>query len=136
MQTTRVVLLTNRSLLGEGVRRLLQDVKGLELVVVAGDDSDVKVKIRHVAPHVIILDSGDASLGDGAITRMLSAYPRAKVIALDLHHTDIEVYRLQRFQQASLNRLLEAIRGKETSGRTGRLLKTLHDIPVPQGGEP
>ncbi|MBI4308103.1 MAG: hypothetical protein HY684_04790 [Chloroflexi bacterium] len=123
MRTTRVVLLTNRSLLSAGVGRLLQAIQGVELVIVAGDDPDAGGKIRQVAPQVIILDSCDASLGEEPILRILDQYPRAKVIALNLNHHGIDVYQMRRLKQANLDGLLAAIQGAATPNKAQRLPK-------------
>ena len=111
MQTKRVVLLNSRSLLAAGVQSLLQGIDGLELHTVSADDPQATAKIRDLAPGVIVLDSGDVSLGKGVITRMLEEHPKAKVIALSLKREDIGVYRVERVLQTDLSGLLEAIRG-------------------------
>ena len=107
----RIVLLTNRSLLGSALERLLKDMNGLEFVTVAGDDPNADNRIKEASPHVIMLDSGDPSLGELAITRMLSNYPYTKVIALNLNHTSIDVYERRRSRMASLDGLLNEILG-------------------------
>jgi len=43
---------------------------------------------------------------------MLAEHPKAKVIALNLNRTGIEVYRVRRVLHTDLNGLLEAIRGR------------------------
>lgn len=117
MPNKRVALLSNRSLLAAGVQRLLQSMDGLELTMVAADDPEAAAQMRRHAPHVIILDTGDASLGPGAITRMLEEHPKARVIALNLDRTGIEVYQMKRVLQSNLDGLLEAIQGKGAPAR-------------------
>jgi DNA-binding NarL/FixJ family response regulator len=112
MGVTRVVILNNRSLLAAGVQRLLQSVDGLELAIVAADDPRAAAKLRELAPKVIVLDSGDASLGEGVVTRMLRENPQARVVTLNLNHAGIDVYRMRRVQQTNVDGLLEAIHGK------------------------
>ncbi|MBI2936425.1 MAG: response regulator transcription factor [Chloroflexi bacterium] len=124
MQAKKVVLLSNRSLLAAGVQRLLQGVDSLELSIVAARDSEALTKLRHLAPEVIVLDSGDPTLGEGVVTSLLGQHPRARVIALNLDRTGIEVYSLHRVVHADLEGLLEAIHGrrrlpgKESSQKT------------------
>ncbi len=112
MRAKRVVLINNRSLLAAGVQKLLQGVDGLELSIEALDDPELARKLRKRDPGVIVLDSGDASIGDGAITQVLKECPKAKVVALNLDRTAIDVYRMQRVLQTDLNGLLGIIRGK------------------------
>jgi DNA-binding NarL/FixJ family response regulator len=111
MKAKRVVLLSNRSLLAAGVQRMLEELEGLDLCVVSVGDPEAPGRVRAVAPSVIVVDSGDASLGHGVITRMLEENPRAKVIALNLRRADMEVYKIKRVQHADLEGLVDAIRG-------------------------
>ncbi len=113
MGVIRVAMLNSRSLLAAGVQRLLQGVDGLELTIVAADDPEAAAKLRELAPRVIVLDSGDSSLGEGVVTQMLEEHPRARVVTLNLNHAGIDVYRMRRVQQTSVDGLLEAIHGKK-----------------------
>ena len=117
MPNTQVVLLTNGSVLGAGIHRLLQEAAGLDLVVVETNDPNAESKVRQAAPQVIVLDAGDSSIGDGVITRLLSHHPKARVIALTLSHTGIEVYRMKRVSQADPGELLAAIQGRRARAR-------------------
>ena len=122
------MLLSNRSLLVAGVQRLLQGMDGLNLSIVAADDADIGAKLRRLAPAVVVLDSGDVSLGDGVITRLLEEHPRARVVALNLNRTAIDVYRVQRVLQTDLRGLLEAIQGPATSATRSRKRHTENAI--------
>ncbi|MFQ5874115.1 MAG: hypothetical protein ACE5JL_09975 [Dehalococcoidia bacterium] len=117
MRAKRIVLLSNRSLLAAGVQRLLQDVDGLDLSIVAADQPEATAKIKQLDPHVIILDSGDTSLGQRPIAQMLEEHPRAKVVALNLNRDGIDVYRVKRVLRTTLDGLLEAIQGKGVPDR-------------------
>ncbi|MBI2872813.1 MAG: response regulator transcription factor [Chloroflexi bacterium] len=120
MQSTRVVLLSSHSLLTSGVQRLLEQVDGVQLSIVAADNPDWADKVQQSAPHVIVLDSDGPSGGDGVITRVLRQNPSAKVITLDLARKGIDVYRMQRLLQTNLEGLLEVIRGKTSTSSRGR----------------
>ncbi len=109
MEAQRVVLLSNSSLLAAGVEKLLQDVEGLELSIVAMGDPEAMAKVSEFAPKAIVLDSGDPSMGEGVITRILHEHPMATVVALDLSQSSIDVYGVKRVPQASLAGLLEAL---------------------------
>lgn len=135
MGTDRVVLLTNHSLLAAGLQRLLQAIDGLELCTVRADDPRAAERIRSLDPQAIVLDSGDISMGDAAITQMLEEYPRAKVVALNLKRPGIEVFEMQRLAQTDLAALLEAIQGNRSpaSGGTGAPPRTA--AATREGGE-
>ncbi len=117
MGAMRVAMFHSRSLLAAGVQSLLQEVAGLELSIVAADDPESGGRLRKLAPNVIVLDSGDASLGGGVIARILEEHPRARVVALSLDHAGIDVYRMRRVQRTNLDGLLEAIQGKRKRAR-------------------
>lgn len=121
--TKRVVLFSNHSLLASGVKQLLQGVGGLELSVVMTSGQEFVPVLKKLAPDVIVLDTGDAFLGEGVITQLLAQHPKAKVIALNVNRAGINVYRLQRVMHADLDGLLMAIQGKAVPVRRG---------PVPQ----
>lgn len=112
MRNLRVVLLTRGSVLGAGVQRLLQGVSGLDLIAVPAGDPQAETTVRQASPDVIVLDSSDMPNGAGIIPRVLHENPRAKVITLSVDSDDMEVYRMKRVVQTSLDGLLEVIQGK------------------------
>lgn len=117
LRAKRVVLLSSGSLLAAGVERLLGAECGLDICVVAEHDPEIAAKLRRLAPSVIVVDSGKIATAEGVITRILQEHPQAKVIALNLNRTDIEVYRMERLVQADTQGLLEAIQGKRASAQ-------------------
>jgi hypothetical protein len=135
MREKRVVLLSNRSLLAVSIQRLLQNEKGFKLSVVAADDPEVTAKIKQRSPQVIIIDSGDDSLGEGVIMRLLEEHPKTRVIALNLNHVGIKVYQMKHALQTSLDGLLETIRGKEAPVKGRRVQPTGEAIAGKEGGE-
>ena len=112
MRKKRVVLLSNHSLLATSVQKLLENEDGFELSLMLADDLEVKTKITRRKADVIILDSGDASLGEGVITRLLEENPRARVIALNLNNEGLKVYQMKHVLQTGFNGLLEAIQSE------------------------
>ncbi len=111
MWDKRVVLLSNRSLLVTSVQKLLQSAEGFELSIIETDDPEATAKIRQRIPVAIIIDSGDTSLGEGVITRLLEDHPKVKVIVLSWNYVGIKVYQMKHALQTSLDGLLETIRG-------------------------
>lgn len=115
-------MLTNHSLLAAGLQRLLQAIDGIELCTVLADDPQAAERIRSLDPQAIVLDSGDISMGEATITQMLEEHPRARVVALNLKRSGIEVFEMQRLAPTDLTALLEAIqsKGSPASGGHGR----------------
>ena len=120
MRTRRVVLLSNHSVLAAGVQRVLQGVPGVELAVVAADDPQADAKVRRLAPAVLVLDAGDPFLAEGHVTRVLEERPGVRVIALNFGRTGVEVYRVRRVVQTSLDGLLQAIQGRRAGATSKR----------------
>ena len=112
MRKKRVVLLSNHSLLATSIQKLLQDEESFEFSIILADDPEVRAEITRRRPEVIILDSGDASLGEGVITRLLEENPRTRVIALNLNHVGMQVYQMRHVLQTDLGGLLEAIQSE------------------------
>ncbi len=106
-------MLSNRSLLTSGVQGLLHEMEEIDLHVVMANGPDVAGTLRGLEPRVIVLDSSDLSIGDGAIVHVLRDCPEAKVIAVNLDPAAIDVYEVRHILQTSLEGLLQAIR--ETS---------------------
>ncbi len=119
MHTTRVVLVSNRSVLVAGIQRLLEGMNSVELSVVQEDVPDLQRHIRTLAPQAILLD-GEGVADQGMVTQMLEQQPAARVIVLGVQRNDIEVYSLRKVLHTDLDGLLEAIHGKKAIRRAGK----------------
>ena len=135
MGATRVAILNSRSLFAAGVQMLLRGVDGLELTIVAADDPEAVTKLKDLAPRVIVLDSGDASLGEGVVTQLLEEHPQARVVTLNLNHAGIDVYRMKRVQQTNVDGLLEAIHGKRNRANNQGRQRSRDAGGLKSGGE-
>ncbi len=119
MRPTKIVLLDNRSLLTSGVLKLLLAMEGVSISVVPSDNEDWRVMAKALEPEVIVLDAGDAFLGDDTITQLLDRHPGARVVALSLDRDSISVYQVDRVTKTTLDGLREAVQGKGKSRRKG-----------------
>lgn len=111
MPPRRVTLLTNRSLFAAGVEELLLSVDGMTLSVVDATDSGAMEKIAVLRPQVIVLDLDDDVVGRAAVVRILEVQPQARVVALNLNHSGIDVYRMKRVIPTDVAGLVRAIQG-------------------------
>ena len=109
MERKKVALITNRSLLASGVLRLLGNVDGLDVLSINADDPECGQKIKKFAPSVIVIDSGDPSMGQALAFRLLNRHPGATVAALNVNRTDLQIYRMDRVIDCSPEELLEVI---------------------------
>ncbi len=128
MPKKRVVLLSNRSLLATSVQKLLQEEASVKFSIILADDPEVKAKIARCRPGVIILDSGDVSLGEGVITRLLEENPRTSVVALNLNHVGMQVYHMEHVLQTDLNGLLETIQCERSPAKPKRRQGLMNEI--------
>ncbi|MDA1348280.1 MAG: hypothetical protein O3A47_05360 [Chloroflexi bacterium] len=103
-----VVLFSNRSLLAAGVRRLLEGEE-VKFSILEAQDPDWASKMKEIQPGVILLDSGDRSLAEGVITRLLATCPKAKVVGLNTDNKSIDIYQMSQVPQTDMAGLLEAI---------------------------
>lgn len=109
VQTTKIVLLNNRSLLASGVLNLLEAMDGVSISVVPSDNENWVDMANALEPEVIVLDAGDGGLGNNAVTQILDHRPNAKVVALSLDRDTISVYQVNRVTKTTLEGLREAI---------------------------
>jgi hypothetical protein len=129
-----VVLLSNRSLLASGIERLLGSMEGVELSVIAAKGPCAIASIRQLDPAVIIFDADDSSLGEGVVTNLLGQHPGARVIALALDPTGIEVFRVHRVGETDLEGFKEAIWGGPPPPTVVKRKETIGSADIENGG--
>lgn len=108
----RVLLADDHALVRAGIRSLLADLPGVEVVGEAGDGHEALGLVRERAPHVLLLDIGLPGLnGLEVAARVAAAHPATRVIMLSMHAHD------------------EYVQGALRAGAAGYLLK---DASVPE----
>ena len=86
MANIRVMLVDDHDLIRYGLRRLLEDQKGIEVVEEANSGEKALEKIRAVKPDVVLMDINMPGIGGfEATSRMCKSYPESKVIVLTVH---------------------------------------------------
>lgn len=115
MTRKRVVVVVG-SLLASGVASLLRGVPDIELLPVREEGESVYERIRTSEADVIVVEAGRAQNGPPiSIDRLLRDNPRARVIALGLDRLDLDVYRSERVECASVADLLATIQETRTA---------------------
>jgi DNA-binding NarL/FixJ family response regulator len=129
MSTKKVVLLNNRGVLAAGVQQLLRGLEGVDLSVIDLDDRSLAAKIGEKVPDVIVLDTGESAVGQARIVQLLEQQPRAQVVALNVHRSEINVFRVNRIVRTDLEGLATAIGGADRLRPRRNATKTKKEEP-------
>jgi DNA-binding NarL/FixJ family response regulator len=111
MTVKRIFLLSNQSLLSQGVEILLRQDQGVELV---GEETEVERAIERIQaldPDVVLVEQ-EPPAGDPAavIMRILNAVPNTKIVGVHLADNTIRVYRGERRTVRAIGDLLQVIK--------------------------
>jgi DNA-binding NarL/FixJ family response regulator len=86
MNPYRILLADDHNLFREGVKKILENSPGLELVGEAGDGLELMAFLRHSLPDLVILDISMPHLdGLKALKEIKNTYPEVKVLMLTMH---------------------------------------------------
>jgi DNA-binding NarL/FixJ family response regulator len=98
MNTIRVVLADDHSLVRAGIRALLERLPFVEVVGEAGDGREVLALVKTTDPNVVLLDISMSGLGGlEALPRIVKDFPAVKVLILSQHANEEFVLRALRF---------------------------------------
>ncbi len=93
MTVLRVLLADDHALVRAGMRSLLADVPGVEVVAEAGDGHEAMQLIRATTPDIALVDISMPTLnGLEVATRVQKEFPRTRVVMVSMH-TDHEFVR-------------------------------------------
>ncbi|MEJ5328790.1 MAG: response regulator transcription factor [Desulfobaccales bacterium] len=82
----RILLADDHAMFRQGVRRLLEEIPGVEVVGEAGDGLELLQLLKRLTPHLIVLDLSMPRLrGVEALYEIKSSCPAAKVLVLTMH---------------------------------------------------
>lgn len=81
-----ILLVDDHDLVRNGIRRLLADVRGIQVVGEASSGEEAIQVVRNLRPHVILMDVKMPGIGGLEATRkLLRVYPEAKIIAVTIY---------------------------------------------------
>lgn len=90
----RVLLVEDHTLVRAGIRALLENLPGVEVVGEAGDGQEALRLIAQHQPDVVVMDIGMPKLnGLEAAARVARDYPKTRVIILSMHLNEEYVIR-------------------------------------------
>lgn len=112
MDTIRVLLVDDHELVRAGIRALLQNIPGVEVVAEASDGREALRLVAAHAPHVVLLDITMPDMNGLETARQLRhAHPDVKIIMLSMHAD--EEYVLQALRAGATGYLLKGARRAE-----------------------
>ena len=81
-----ILLVDDHILFRQGLKRLIEDISGLEVIGEAGDGLELLSLLNSLTPDMIILDISMPNLrGIEAISRIKTKFPEVKVLILSMH---------------------------------------------------
>ena len=86
MRPYRVVLADDHTLMREGIKQLIEEVAGVEVVGEASDGIALLELLKRIRPHMIILDIAMPGMrGIEAAREIRSLYPEIDILFLSMH---------------------------------------------------
>jgi DNA-binding NarL/FixJ family response regulator len=105
-QLIRVLLVDNHTLVRAGLRALLQNIEGIQVVAEAGDGREALRLIADRQPDVVLMDIAMPEMnGLEAAAHMVKEFPHVRVIILSMYAN--EEYVLQALRLGALGYLLK-----------------------------
>src|SRR5688500_4291065 len=84
--TLRVLLVDDHQLMREGLRKILEETPGIEVVGEAEDGQSALSAVNEFRPEVVVMDVGMNGMnGIDATQRLHKDHPEVKVVALSTH---------------------------------------------------
>ncbi len=89
MSRLRVVLADDHALVRAGIRSLLGEIEGVEVVGETGDGREALRLVAELSPDVLLLDIGLPGLnGLDVASRVEQGHPRTRVLVLSMHASE------------------------------------------------
>ncbi len=120
----KVFLIDDHPVVRAGVRSFLESTGSISVVGEAADDKEAVLKLKKIAPDVIVLDVSLPTLDGGELARRLRvAHPKVKLIAFSFHDGQDYVIRMARcgvhgyvMKDSPTTKLIEAIQSVHGGG--------------------
>jgi DNA-binding NarL/FixJ family response regulator len=93
MESYRIVLADDHALFRLGMRKIINDVPGMEVIGEANDGIELLEMLRELTPDLVVLDISMPNLRGIEVAREIrSLYPRTKVLILTMHKNKEYLY--------------------------------------------
>ena len=102
----RCLIADDHVLVRQGIRRLLQDERDVEIVGEAGDAAEALKGVIELRPDIVLMDIGMPGFSSFDATRVIQTdYPQTRVIFLTMHES--QEYVMQGLQAGAAGYLLK-----------------------------
>jgi DNA-binding NarL/FixJ family response regulator len=93
MEPYRIVLADDHALFRRGMRKIIDDVPGMEVIGEANDGLELLEMLKKLTPDLVVLDISMPNLRGVEATREIrTLYPRTKVLILTMHKNKEYLY--------------------------------------------
>ena len=87
--TTRLLLVDDHAVIRSGLRMLLENQPGLEIVGEAGTGRDALALVKELQPNIVLMDIGLPDMSGIEVTRQIKQqWPAVSIVALTIHEDE------------------------------------------------
>jgi two-component system response regulator NreC len=87
--TTRLLLVDDHAVVRSGLRMLLENQAGLEIVGEAGTGQEALALVRELQPNIVLMDIGLPDMSGIEVTRQIKQqWPAVAIVALTIHEDE------------------------------------------------
>ena len=107
---TKVHIIFNHALFGQGVRSLLRGRRAIKIVGMGKDEAESLKAMDALHPEVIIIEERNGGIGPSTLGTILQRPGAGRVVALNIDHNHATVYDRRPFVITNSEDLVDAIR--------------------------
>ena len=106
MKQINVVIVDDHTILRQGLRKLLEEDKKINVLGEAGDGREALEKVAVLSPDVVLMDISMSGMnGLEAIKQIKRRYPKVKVLVLSMHKNEEYIY--QAFKSGAIGYIVK-----------------------------
>ena len=99
----RIAILDSQTMLRDGLRKLLEQEQGFQVVAEAGNDVEAMEVVHEHKPDLLLLEVADCPTGFSALERIQNANPKIRTIVLTANDEEGTIVRAMKHGAAALS---------------------------------